>query len=203
MGSKGLSFRIQTAREKRQLSKSQLAKEVGVTRSAIGQWENGAVGDLKCRYFFPLAKALDINPEELFFGTPTTGSELTPTQVWFVPLLEWDNLGETMPITTMQYIPTTLALEPEEGFALRVRSDIMQGAGSPFAPEATVIFDRKRNWESGDFVIADTGDGFVFRQIMADGNQIFLKPINPQYPTITCQEPITVIGVAVETLTTI
>lgn len=186
------------------MSKSQLAKEIGVTRSAIGQWENGSVGDLKCRYFFPLAKALDINPEELFFGTPTTGSELTPTKVWFVPLLDWNDLGTTMPtVEKLKYLPTTLALEPEDAFALRVRSDIMQGPGSPFSQEATVIFDRKRIWESGDYVIADTGDGFVFRQIMADGNQIFLKPINPQYPTITCQEPVTVIGVAVETLATI
>lgn len=199
MTTKGLSFRIQTERKKQELTKSQLARKVGVTRSAVGQWENGYTSDLKAKYIFDLASALNVSAEELYFGTPTAG--FARSLVGMVPLIEWNEI-EDKTVKGISFIPTTQNLDADNGFALKMDSDVMQAVGSPFPLNSKVIFARDREWKSGDYVVAQCckNGGFIFRQIMVDGNSIFLKPLNPQYPVQTCDEDLKVVGIAVETL---
>jgi len=199
MSAKGLSFRIQTERKKQELTKSQLARKVGVTRSAVGQWENGNTSDLKAKYIFDLATALNVPAEALYFGTPTSG--FARSLVGMVPLIEWNEI-EDKNVTGISFIPTTENLDADNGFALKMETDVMQAQGSPFPPNSTVIFVRDREWKSGDYVVAQCckNGGFIFRQIMVDGNNVYLKPLNAQYPVQTCDQDLKVVGIAVETL---
>lgn len=199
MTTKGLSFRIQTERKKQELTKSQLARKVGVTRSAVGQWENGNTSDLRAKYIFDLASAFNVSAEELYFGTPTSG--FARSLVGMVPLIEWNEI-EDKTVKGNSFIPTTQNLDADNGFALKMETDVMQAVGSPFPPNSTVIFSRDREWKSGDYVVAQCckNGGFIFRQIMVDGNDVYLKPLNPQYPVQTCDDHLNVVGIAVETL---
>ena len=56
------------------MSLSELSRRIGVTKSAVSQWELGATKDIKCRFFFPLAEALVIDPLKLFYGNSSADS---------------------------------------------------------------------------------------------------------------------------------
>jgi len=198
-----LSLRITTAREQSKLTKTALADKLGVTRAAISQWESGKTGDMKARYFFPLAEALKQDPAHLFTGEPSASSQWARQQVRFVPLLTAESLEGKQVLQEKTYVPTTT--DVTDGFAIRLTSDSMSGLDSSFNSNSTVIFDKCRNWESGDYVLAKAtnGDEIVFRQIVVDGATTYLKPINTQYPTVQADSSLTVFGVAVETLNTV
>jgi len=199
---KTLGFRIEKARKTNNFSKAQVADALKISRSAITQWETGATTDMKCRFFFPLAKLLNVDPMELYTGEPSVNGEMSKSDLKFVPLLEWSEIENlSMKDDNTEWIPTTVLTG--HGFALKMTSDSMISLGSPFPQNSTVIFDSEKQWESGDFVIAKTSEGPVFRQIMQDGNTTVLKPLNQQYPIIQLSSEVDVVGVAVETLTQI
>lgn len=64
----GLGARIKAAREARGLTQPELGKIVGVSKSAVNQWENGVVQNLKLPNLFALAQAVGKDPRELVFG---------------------------------------------------------------------------------------------------------------------------------------
>lgn len=193
-----LGFRIEQARKHKQFSKAQVADALKISRSAITQWETGATGDMKCKFFFPLAKLLSVDPSELYTGEPSVIGEVAKSDLKFVPLIDWSDI-ENKDMNNEHWVPTTVLTG--HGFALKMTSDSMMSLGSPFPQNSTVIFDSEKQWKSGDFVIAKTAEGPVFRQIMQDGNTVVLKPLNQQYPIIQSGNDIEVVGVAVETLT--
>ena len=57
--------RIRERREVLGMTKSQLAREVGVEPAAVGQWESGQIKDLKLPNLFAAAKALKVEPRWL------------------------------------------------------------------------------------------------------------------------------------------
>ncbi len=198
--SESLSYRITAARERSKLTKTALADKLGVTRAAISQWEAGKTGDMKARYFFPLADVLKEDPAHLFTGEPTSNSQWARQEVRFVPLLEATEIEDATTVKERNYIPTTI--DVTDGFAIRLTSDSMSGIDSSFNSNSTVIFDKCREWNSGDFVLAKAtkNEEPMFRQIVVDGASTYLKPINNQYPTVKTDSGLTVFGVAVETL---
>lgn len=203
MNRDSLSFRITGAREKSNLTKTALAGKLGVTRAAISQWESGKTGDMKARYFFPLAEVLKIDPAHLFTGEPTSGSQWAKQAVRFVPLLDVDLIGDDAVLQETTYVPTTI--DVTDGFAIRLTSDSMSGIDSSFNSNSTVIFNKWKDWVSGDFVLAKptSSEAVVFRQIVIDGSTTYLKAINTQYPTIQADSDLKVFGVAVETLNSV
>ena len=64
----GLGNRIKAAREARGLTQPELGKMVGVSKSAVNQWENGVVQNLKLGNLFAVAQALGKDVQELVFG---------------------------------------------------------------------------------------------------------------------------------------
>lgn len=69
-----LGERIRVLREEADLTQTQLARRIlaasksQVTKSAISQWENGRIKDLKLRTFLGLCEALDVRPRYLVLG---------------------------------------------------------------------------------------------------------------------------------------
>lgn len=64
----GLGARIRAAREIRGWSQSELGRAVGVSKSAVSQWEKGSVQNLKLGNLFATAHVLDQDVRELVFG---------------------------------------------------------------------------------------------------------------------------------------
>lgn len=89
----------------------------------------------------------------------------------------------------------------EQAFALRVEGDSMVGQGSPSFPEgATIIVEPKRQPAAGDYVVArdPRTQRLVFRRLMSDGANWYLRPLNTAYPTIEARDESCVVGVVVE-----
>jgi transcriptional regulator with XRE-family HTH domain len=68
--------RIKTLREARGLTQEQLGKLVGVSKSAVSQWEDGSTKNIKLTTFLGLIEALRTDYEYLVFGAdrgPSSG----------------------------------------------------------------------------------------------------------------------------------
>lgn len=59
--------RIRTTRRDRALTQDQLAGQVGVSRSAVAQWETGRTGQITGN-LSRIASALEVNVEYLMYG---------------------------------------------------------------------------------------------------------------------------------------
>jgi transcriptional regulator with XRE-family HTH domain len=68
----GVGVRIKAARELRGWTQPDLARRIGVSKSAVNQWENGAVQNLKLGNLFAVADALGKDVRELVFGDSNT-----------------------------------------------------------------------------------------------------------------------------------
>lgn len=76
----------------------------------------------------------------------------------------------------------------EGAYALRVIGDTMTCNGSDsFPPGVIIVVDPEQTAKDGDFVIASIKgeEQPTFKKLVVDGSRQYLKPLNPQYPTIT------------------
>jgi transcriptional regulator with XRE-family HTH domain len=64
----GLGQRIKSAREARGWTQPELGRAVGVSKSAVSQWEKGVVQNLKLGNLFAVSQALGRDVRELVFG---------------------------------------------------------------------------------------------------------------------------------------
>lgn len=64
---KDIGARIRTAREEQEWTQDQLAEAVGVSRSAVAQWETGRAGQVTTN-LTRVAAALGIGVEHLMYG---------------------------------------------------------------------------------------------------------------------------------------
>jgi transcriptional regulator with XRE-family HTH domain len=75
----GLGTRIRTARRAHGLTQDQLARAVGVTRSAVAQWETDRAGQIGGN-LARIARALGTTTEYLLIGQELPGAAPLPTQ---------------------------------------------------------------------------------------------------------------------------
>ena len=66
--SQDIGTRIRMARRERGLTQDDLADQVGVSRSAVAQWETGRTGQITGN-LSRIADVLEVNVEYLMFGT--------------------------------------------------------------------------------------------------------------------------------------
>ena len=89
-------------------------------------------------------------------------------------------------------------------FALRVRGDSMENPrGRPSYPAGCIIIvDPAVTAKPGDRVIArlENTKEVTFKQYEEDAGRKYLKPLNPQYPTLEITEGATFCGVVVQTI---
>lgn len=78
----------------------------------------------------------------------------------------------------MELIPTTVPIK-RYTFALRVAGDSME---PEFREGMILVIEPELDPMPGDFVVAKNGDGTTFKQLVKDGDDWYLKPLNPRYP---------------------
>lgn len=103
-----------------------------------------------------------------------------------VPLISWVQAGDFAEVVDLlhpgeafEWIETTV--QPRvHTFALRVHNDSME----PLFPAGTIlIVEPELDAHAGDYVIAKNGDEeATFKQLVRDGGDWYLKPLNPRYP---------------------
>ncbi|MCY1462983.1 LexA repressor [compost metagenome] len=89
------------------------------------------------------------------------------------------------------------------GYWLRVEGDAMTAPMGLSVPQGMLILvDSGIAAEPGKLLIARSADSTatVFRQLIEEGGQRYLKPLNPTYPKALFTEQTQVLGVVVQAL---
>lgn len=179
---------IRQGRQNLGLSQERFAAAIGVTRSAVQQWERPG-GTAPRRAVQPLvAEALGVSLSELMSATlrvdSTRASDLpkvpTLSPAKAAEYLEVDNFHD---LNGHKAIAVPVPVK-RHTFAMEVQGEAMVGTGSEsFTDGSFVVVEPSLASVPNDYVIVVHGDGPVsLRQLIADSGTLFLKPLNPRYP---------------------
>jgi SOS-response transcriptional repressor LexA len=177
---------IREGRARLKLTEEEFAEAVGVSRSAVQQWEKEGGTAPKRKNQAVVARVLGLSVAQLMSGDVNTAAG--PVIRGAVPLLSDVQAGA--------YKMHVDNFQPEEGgssdlvatsvpvkrhtFALRVTGDSME---PEFREGMVIIVEPDMEALPGDYVIARNGeDETTFKQLVKDGSDWYLKPLNPRWP---------------------
>jgi len=197
-----IGSRIRTARKAKNMTQKELSTMASVSATSIVYWERDEI-EPKSKNLASLARALNVAPDYLVHGAVFgEGLSIAPLHSR-VPLLKWADLNNGLKMEKANaeswlYCPTQCG---EGTFALRVDNDLMvsQNQNSKSYPEGTIIFiDPDAPLRSGCRVIAKKLNSLAtFKEYIVDGGDAYLKPINPQYPTVLMESDTEIIGIII------
>lgn len=180
---------------------------IGVTGQSVSQWENGSTKSLEGENLYRLAKALNVSAEWLLtgHGEALSNIEEGPRIRGHVPLISWVQAGDWCEISDQFnpgeadcWFPCPRA-HSRHTFALRVRGVSME----PKYQDGDIIFvDPEAPAEHGKNIVVRLEDEqeATFKQLVIEGNQRFLKAINPDWPApklIPVNSSATICGVVI------
>lgn len=167
------------------LSQAEFAKLCGVTRAAVQQWEKENGTAPKRTQQPKVADVLGLSVAQLVGGSENV--QEGPEVRGLVPLISSVQAGNyKLHVDNFhpgdggeERIPTTIPVK-RHTFALRVSGDSME---PDFKEGSILIVEPDLEAQPGDFVIAKNGDEeSTFKQLVKDGGDWYLKPLNPRYP---------------------
>jgi SOS-response transcriptional repressor LexA len=193
---------IREGRKRLGMSEQQFADAVGVSRGAVQQWEKPG-GTAPKRTNQPrVAELLGVSVAELVSG----GTNVSPgfdmrAEVPLVSEVEAGNytvIDNFKPKGKFDTVPVTVPVK-QHTYALRVHGDSMVGeTGDSFPDGSLIIVEPEMAAVPGDYVIAlNDSNETTFKQLIRDGGDLYLKPLNTRYP-IKLLGAATVIGVVRE-----
>ncbi len=169
------------------MSEQQFAQAVGVSRGAVQQWEK-AGGTAPKRSNQPrVAELLGISIAELLSGGSNTSLGVDArAEVPLVSQVEagtYTIINNYKPTGRFETVPVTVAVK-RHTYALRVHGDSMLSlTGDSFPEGSIVIVEPEMDALPGDFVIAmNDANQTTFKQLIRDGGDLYLKPLNTRYP---------------------
>lgn len=198
---------IRRARERLGISQSELARRVGVSKTAVGKWEDGSTAPNR-RRARQVALALGLPPSAI---DAPWGLELQPTEdnlgTHICPVWPWSAYasaaqGEEIDVAGFSQVVVSVR-EHEKPVALMIESDPMPGI---VRPGDIVVVVQSPLAQRGDLVVAEAGDDIVLRryeprgQDSAGQDAYDLTSTNPDLATITVNSsnPGRVLGVVIE-----
>jgi SOS-response transcriptional repressor LexA len=169
------------------MSEQQFAQAVGVSRGAVQQWEKPG-GTAPKRSNQPLvAELLGLSVAELMSGGSNVGRGLDGRAE--VPLLSEVEAGNYTVIDNFKpngkfdTVPVSVPVK-RHTYALRVHGDSMVcETGDSFPEGSILVVEPELAALSGDYVIAlNDANQTTFKQLVSDGGELYLKPLNVRYP---------------------
>lgn len=187
------------------LTQEKLAERLGVTQGAVGHWlRNDREPPL--RRMNEVLEALGIGHLKMNasceLGEPAALYGPAATAVFHYPRSDWQRLGDE---GEDRDEPAQLTDYQAEGLAywLTVEGDAMTApVGMSVSEGMLILVDSGLSASAGALVIArlpgnPTG---VFRQLIEEGGQRYLRPLNPTYPKIMLSAECELLGVVVQAL---
>jgi len=203
--------RIRQARRAAGLTLQKIADELGVTISAVSQWEQGRTS-LDLARAMKLAALLKVSLQWLVEGDgPKDATDTRRDRTFYAPITTRVTGGTWSEIITPQDVPPDarfieLSARPQ-GFALAL--ELTGESMLPeFAPADIIVIDTGLEPLPGDYVVAVTEHDMegTFKKYRPRGNDddgspiIELAPLNPDYPTLTIssKNPGRIVGTMIE-----
>jgi SOS-response transcriptional repressor LexA len=184
------------------MTERQFADAAGVSRGAVQQWERPGGTAPKRGNQPAVAKLLGISVAELVSGGTNVGRGFDArAHVPVVSEVEAGNytvIDNFKPHPKFDTVPVSVPVK-RHTYALRVRGDSMVSeTGDSFPDGSLIIVEPELQALPGDYVIALNGENeTTFKQLIKDGGELLLKPLNLRYP-INPLGSATVIGVVRE-----
>lgn len=206
--------RIKAARRHAGLTQAQLAKVVGIDQASISDLERGR--SQRSSYNASIAKACGVSAIWIESGTgPMVSADAEPSNVKDVvqpemlyryPVISWVSAGSWE--EAVQPYPDGFSDRYEisdydskgPAFWLEVKGDSMTAPTGTSVPEGMMILvDTEADVKPGKLVIAKlpASNEATFKKLVEDGGIRYLKPLNPAYKMVECDEQCRIIGVAV------
>ena len=211
--------RIKARMKDLDLTQEELAHKLGVTRGAVTHYLAGRrVPPL--RQFQKLAAILKADPAWLQFGTTNKigAVKVLPTSggiknIKKIPILSLHGISELTNVAKLEkneikeHLQHIFTNQPH-WYALRVKGDFMSaptGTGKSFCDSDIIIVDPDAEAKHSSYVVAllPKSKEATFKQLVIDGGIRYLKPLNPQYPTIHIEQSTYICGVAVISISTL
>lgn len=212
--------RLRWALDNKPASQSDLARAVGVNRATINFWITGKTKEVEGSNLSKAANYLGVTALWLSTGKgekesrpnmdiywPANTTE-GPDPVGLVPLISWVQAGAFCtapdlfhPGDAEKWIPAFKQFGSHT-YALRVMGDSMVSPipGARSYPPGIIIFvDPDKSVENGSRVVARIHDdeAATFKVYSEDAGKRYLRPLNPQYPTIEMTTEMHICGVVV------
>ncbi|MDE9467510.1 LexA family protein [Xenorhabdus bovienii] len=218
MTQSSIGSRIRELRRKFRLTQRDIARIVGVSPSAVTQWEQDATTP-SGESLLSLSKALDCPPEWIMTGKDAPSTK-EPRHLPFnqfnvkeVPVISWDQAGQwTDPCPSrISEFPTirntndtvfATVKVSDCAFALRTKGDSVTSVSSQFfIPKGSIVIVEPEYGHMPDAIgslvvvqFGGTGEATI-RKLLADGSIYYLTPLNPAFKTIEVNEDCRLIGV--------
>ncbi|AYG47528.1 helix-turn-helix domain-containing protein [Pseudomonas sp. Leaf58] len=195
------------------LSQLKLAERLGMTQGGVGHWLRGTRRPTletinekleKLGLVFLEAQVMVVErdlvreaPGRYAAEQPVSAEALLYASFRF-PVLAWADLHGPLPGTS-KFHEQTDYMPAGNAFWLVVENDSMNAASGRSVPEGMrVLVDTGLPAEPGRLVIArQPGRSAVLRQLVEEGGDKMLKPLNTRYPTVLCEEGCEFLGVVV------
>ncbi|HDS1737492.1 S24 family peptidase [Pseudomonas sp. BP8] len=203
------------ARYKREhkLSQIKLAERLQMTQGGVGHWLRGTrkptlktinekLEALGLVYLSAQVMVVERDVVRESQGTYGVGRPLSAEALRYAsfrfPLLRWADLQGELPASSEQQEQTDY-LPAGNAFWLPVENDSMNAPSGKSVPEGMlVLVDTGLEVEPGRLVIArQPGKSAVLRQLIEEGGERMLRPLNTRYPTVLCEAGCEFLGVVV------
>lgn len=187
---------IKKLRVEKKMSQATLAEKVGVSTPNISRYESGKQNP-EFDKMKAIADALNVKMSDLILIAEGVNVKTGP-DLYRVPLISWVQAGNLKEIfinndiDNVEWIETTYRAR-RYTYALRVVGDSME----PKFPEGSIIIvEPEEPAINKSFVIArQDGNKATFKQLIDDGMDRYLKPINERYPIIPLSVDYEICGV--------
>jgi len=194
-----LSERILKARTTAKLNKSQLARLVNVSHTAVGLWEDGSTKNLRSDNLFKIADATNCNPQWLITGHGDSWldgnyriKEPAANYIYRIPIVGnaqagpdgyWDDLGQ---LEHGDGFVSVVSTDPN-AYALRVKGDSMAPA---INNGWIVVIEPNSTPHLGEYVLVCTTDGLcMIKELRYDRETEYtFGSINDKHPAMTVQK---------------
>jgi transcriptional regulator with XRE-family HTH domain len=210
-----LGDRLKIARERKGIkTQAELAKLIGVTQQTIQQIESGETQ--RTRYLDLIANALDVSRGWLlgdenidFAPVPLQKIDLPP--IVSIPLLEFRQITEwvkdgILPINNRSVNIFMKNQLSDKTYGIDITNDAISFHVFPLQLPGRCVLavaDPLATPEPQDVVLVDMGDGKIkFRQYWKDGEEFFLKSLEPNQPLVIVDEKIKILGVIEDFIST-
>lgn len=169
------------------LSEREFADAVGVSRGAVQQWEKPGGTAPRRTSQHRVAQVLGISVAELVSGGSNTSSGYDMRAE--VPVVSQVEAGNYTVVDNFkrkddyEMVAVSIPIK-RHTYALRVHGDSMVSEVADSFPEGSIIFvEPEMDALPGDYVIAVNEQGeTTFKQLVKDGGDLYLKPLNTRYP---------------------
>jgi len=195
--------------------KGEIASLCGVANSAVTQWITGESKSLRPENLYALAKATGFRAEWLAIGEgaeveasdSNIGETRQPAMSYRYPVISWVSAGswaeavEPYPAGVSDRYEFSEYDSKGPAFWLEVKGDSMTSpVGTSIAQGSLILVDTEVEAAPGKLVVAKLPDSneATFKKLVSDGGRLYLKPLNPGYPTEVFDENCRIVGVVVQ-----